>query len=253
MMPVLSVGGLALHTRDLVMLVAFWLALHAVDRAARRLALDPDDFWNAGLVGFLAGLLGARLGYVVQFWSVYRSTPAAALALNVRDMNWAVGALVGTIAMAVWLRRERVPLLRAADVLVIGLAVVWGIAGLGAFLSGDAYGVPTSLPWGVELWGARRHPVQLYELVAGFGVALLLWRLLPRRPFDGWPALVGMAALAAARLVVEAFRATSALVGDGYRLRQVEMWVVLLGILAVLALWERFESSREGNERRNAP
>ena len=250
MMPVLTVGGLALQTRGLVMLLAFWLALQVMDRAARRLALDPDDFWNASMVGLLAGLLGARLGYVVQFWDVYRSNPSIALALNVRDMAWPVGVVVGVAVLVGWLYRQRVPLTRAADVLVIGLAVAGGMAGLGAFLSGDAYGVPTNLPWGVVLWGERRHPVQLYELVAGLAVAVVLWRLLPRRPFDGWLGLVGVAMLAGTRLVLEGFRATSAFVADGYRLRQVEMWIVLLVVLAALAWWERDKAQEEVLDQR---
>ncbi|MDQ7029744.1 MAG: prolipoprotein diacylglyceryl transferase [Ardenticatenia bacterium] len=250
MIPVLTVGGVAVQTRGLVMLLAFWLAFQAIDRAARRVDLAPDDFWNAGLVAFLAGMLGARLGYVVQFWPIYRAAPATALALNVRDMYWPVGVFMGVLVLAGWLYRAGVPLRRAADVLIIGLAVAWAMAGLGALLSGDAYGIPTAMPWGVELWGARRHPVQLYELVAGLGVAAWLWRQLGRRPFDGWLALVGIGLMAAARLVVEAFRATSALVAGEYRLRQIQMWLILLGALALLAWLERRGMSGQSAEVR---
>ncbi len=38
--------------------------------------------------------------------------------------------------------------------------------------SGDAFGAPSSLPWAIELWGAARHPVQIYEAVAA---GLILW------------------------------------------------------------------------------
>ncbi len=251
MIPVLTVGGVAIQTRGLVMLVAFWLAFQVVDWAARRVDLDPDDFWNAGLVAFLAGMLGARLGYVVQFWPIYRASPTTALALNVRDMSWPVGVLVGLLVLAGWLYRAGIPLRRAADVLSIGLAVAWAVAGVGAFLSGDAYGTPTTMPWGVELWGARRHPVQLYEALAGVAVAVWLWRRLDRRPFDGWLAVVGAALMAGGRLVVEAFRATSALVAGEYRLRQLQMWLIVLGALALLAWLER-EGKAESDDSAEA-
>jgi len=45
--------------------------------------------------------------------------------------------------------------------------------------------------------------------------------------------------LAGVRLFLEGFRATSAFMAGSYRLRQVEMWIVLLVVLAVLAWWER--------------
>jgi len=51
------------------------------------------------------------------------------------------------------------------------------IGRLGNFLAGDAYGLPTSLPWAVYQAGAFRHPVQLYELI----LDLLLFAFLLRR------------------------------------------------------------------------
>ena len=37
---------------------------------------------------------------------------------------------------------------------------------LGLLLSGEAFGAPTSLPWGVPLFGAVRHPTQIYLALA---------------------------------------------------------------------------------------
>lgn len=248
MLPVLNVGGVAIQTRGLLFLAAFWLGLQAADLVARRLELNPDDLWNAGFAGLIAGLLGARLFYVVQFIDVYVSDPSAVLALNLLDMNWWAGALAAVIAAGVYLWNARVPLMRAADASVVGVAVAWSIAALGAFFSGDAYGVPTSLPWAVEMVGAPRHPVQLYEFVAGLVVAGVLWHLVRKREFDGWLALVGVALLAGARLVVEAFRATPATIGDGFRIVQVGAWIVLLVTLAVLA-WQQHRKPEQSIQR----
>jgi phosphatidylglycerol:prolipoprotein diacylglycerol transferase len=41
---------------------------------------------------------------------------------------------------------------------------------LSLFASGNGFGTVTDLPWGINLWGAIRHPVQLY---------LLLFSLIP--------------------------------------------------------------------------
>ena len=54
------------------------------------------------------------------------------------------------------------------------------IGRIGCFLAGlydDTYGVPTSLPWGIDFGdGIRRHPTQLYEIM----FAVLLWIVLAR-------------------------------------------------------------------------
>jgi prolipoprotein diacylglyceryltransferase len=60
------------------------------------------------------------------------------------------------------------------------------IGRIGCFLEGlddHTYGIPTSLPWGVDFGdGIRRHPTQLYEIIfcALLGIALLIRT---RRPF----------------------------------------------------------------------
>jgi len=235
MLPVLNIGSVALQMRGLVLLVAFWLGLHTTDRAARRLGLDGDDFWNAGFMGLLTGLAGARLLYALRFWDVYAASPRLLLSPNIRDMDWRAGILVGAVVFVVWLKRMRVPLARAADALVIGAAVAWAVAGVSAFLSGDAFGTPTALPWGVAMWGAKRHPVQLYESIAGVVIAGLLWRWIPKRRFDGWLALVGLAMLATARMFIETFRATDKVLPGGLRAVQFEAWLVLMVALVLLA------------------
>ena len=239
MLPTLNIGSVAIQTRGLILIAAFWLGLQTADFAARRLNVDPDDLWNAGFTGLIAGILGARVFYVVQFLDVYAARPSTALALNLQDMNWWGGAVAAVIAAGIYLWSGRVSLPRAADALVIGLAVAYGVAGLSAFFSGAAYGMPTSMPWGIELWGASRHPVQLYEFVAGIVVAGVLWWLLPRRDFDGWLALVGVALLAGARVVVEAFRASPATIGDNFRIVQIGAWIILLIALATLVWQDR--------------
>lgn len=247
MLPVLNVGPVALQTRGLVLLAAFWFGLYVTDRAARRLNLDPDDFWNAGFMALLVGIFSARAAYAIRFWNVYAHSPRLLVSPNIRDMDWRVGALVGALVFGVWLMHMRVPLRRAADALVVGGAVAWALAGLSAFLSGDAFGTPTHLPWGVVLWGVKRHPVQLYESVAGVAIAAMLWAWLPRRRFDGWLALVGVALLAGARMLIETFRATQTVLPGGFRAVQFAAWLILLAALALLAMLDRPESHQSSN------
>nr|WP_290665131.1 prolipoprotein diacylglyceryl transferase family protein [Ardenticatena sp.] len=235
MLPVLNIGSAAIQTRGLLLLVAFWLGFYAAERAARRLGLDADDIWNAGFVALLVGLVGARLAYAIRAWDVYTKTPRLLVSFNIRDMDWQAGILVGTVAFVLWLIRMRMPLARTADALVIGAAVAWAVAGVSAFLSGDAFGTPTALPWGVVMWGATRHPVQLYESIAGVVIAGLLWHWIPKRRFDGWLALVGVAMLAAARMFIETFRATENVLPGGLRAVQFEAWIILIAALALLA------------------
>jgi phosphatidylglycerol---prolipoprotein diacylglyceryl transferase len=65
--------------------------------------------------------------------------------------------------------------------LALGIAVGrWGC--LFAGLPDETYGIPTSLPWGVDLGdGVTRHPVQLYESLAMLGFLAVYLAALARR------------------------------------------------------------------------
>ncbi len=235
MLPVLNVGGLAFQTRGLVLLVGFALAIWIADDFARRRSLREDLMSNAGLVALLAGLLGARLAFALQHFESYWQQPAALFSLTVQGMAWPEGMLIAALAAYLYLQRQGAPLPDVADALVPALAAFWAMAALSAFLSGDAYGQPTTIPWAVYLWGTFRHPVQLYELMAGGVILLALSALWPRAPYPGWISLVGLALLGAARLLVEGFRGDPAVLTGGVRVAQ--LWALALTLLALWLLY----------------
>ena len=92
--------------------------------------------------------------------------------------------------------------------------------------AGTAFGSPTTLPWGIDLWNATRHPTQIYELIASLIIFGIIWfrksELSPGALFLNFTALT-----AGAHLFLEAFRADSTLILGGIRLAQVVAWVAL--------------------------
>ena len=69
------------------------------------------------------------------------------------------------------------------DVTSIWLAFALGIRKIGCFLTGCCRGTETILPWGVTFPGSMVpvHPLQLYESIFGFAMAIYLWRRFMRR------------------------------------------------------------------------
>ena len=71
------------------------------------------------------------------------------------------------------------------DLIAPALPLGQAIGRLGNFLAGDAYGLPTGLPWGVTMAGAARHPVQFYEAALDLILFALIWRWRRRPRRDG--------------------------------------------------------------------
>jgi prolipoprotein diacylglyceryltransferase len=236
MLPVIRLGPLSIQARGLILLAALWLAAEAAERSAKRLGLRGDVVYGLALVAAAAGLIGARLGYVLEHWAAYQSDLGAIVALNFNTLSPLAGGATAVLAAYLYARRKGVANRRLLDALTPGFIVFAGGLALADLASGDAYGSPSSLPWAIDLWGAARHPTQIYQLLAVMVIGLIV--LKTERAFDGaWFGLFG-ALYAASRLFIEAFRGDSETVG-GLRTAQVWSLIVLLIMLMLLRRWAK--------------
>jgi prolipoprotein diacylglyceryltransferase len=236
MFPVIHLGPLTIQARGLILLAAFWLAAEAAERGARRLGIRGDVVYSLAFIAAAAGLIGARLGYVLEHWSAYQTDLGAIAALNFNTLSPLAGVATGLIAAYLYARRKGVANRKLLDALTPGFIVFAGGLALADLASGDAYGSPSSLPWAIELWGAARHPAQAYQLIAVIVIGLVVLRT--RRAFDGaWFGLFG-ALYSASRLFGEAFRGDSETIA-GLRVAQVWSLIVLLIMLVLLRVWAR--------------
>lgn len=234
MFPILQIGPLAIQLPGLLLLLGVWFGVTLAERSASRHGLPPADVSNLILISLVAGLIGARLGYAARYADVYLAAPLNLVALTPVTLAPVDGMAVGLIAGLVYAQRRNLELWTTLDSLTPGLAAVAVGVGLAHLASGDAFGAPTSLPWAVTLWGAERHPSQVYEILAASGILLLTLRLDRRAGVGGFPFLAFVAATSAARLFLEAFRGDSLIVLGGLRQAQLlamgAMLVALVGL-----------------------
>lgn len=220
------IAGLSLPVKPLLALAALYAGLWLAARLARSRGVDGDHLWNLGFVSAIAALIGGRLAYVVQFWSAYRQDLLAILSPRPDALAWAPGLLIGLLVGWLYLRRLRLPLAPVLDALAPGALLGLTILSLADFLAGDAYGAPTSLPWAVEMWGAARHPVQLYQMGAQLAALFLLLRRPIARP--GQRAWLALFLYALSRLLFDAFRGDSLILAGGFRAEQITALAVAL-------------------------
>jgi phosphatidylglycerol---prolipoprotein diacylglyceryl transferase len=236
MFSVIHLGPLSIQARGLILLAAFWLAAEAAERGAKHLGLRGDVVYSLAFIAALAGLLGARLGYVLEHWAAYQSDLGAIVALNFNTLSPLAGVAAGVVAAYLYARRKGVANRRLLDALTPGLIVLAGGLALADLASGDAYGSPSSLPWAIELWGAARHPTQIYQLLTVIVIGVIV--LKADRPFDGARFGLFVALYAGSRLFIEAFRGDSETLGS-VRTAQVWSLIILLAALIALRQWAK--------------
>ncbi len=231
--------GVFAPPRDLILLIAMgWVGLSVADRRAKRTAIG--DKATDALVGAmaLAFLVGGRIFYAAAHLSAFLASPASLVSLNVGLFDtW--GALASAVvAAAIVLQRKHLPAWQSLDLLAPFFAAVGIGMALSHLASGAAFGRETNLPWAITLWGAQRHPTQLYELAAGcITLIILLSTRLDARP--GTAFLLWVALAAGSWLIIEGFRGDSTLVFGGLRLAQIVSWAALAAALVGLEVLQR--------------
>lgn len=237
MYPLLPIGPLHLSSGGLLLLIGVLLGSALFERAARtRGGEQLFEQASSTLLPVLAGaVVGGRLIYGLLNWDVYGANPGFFLAVRIAEIAW-IGALMGGMLIGwLWCRWKNLDTARITDAASFGLLPAQFVASIGLLLSGEVFGNPTSLPWGIALFGTMRHPTQIYlALIALLGYALLIW-LAQHRPRPGtlFAAYLGLQGLT--MLLLEPLRGDSLVLPYGIRAAQV------LGLALVLAvlIWMR--------------
>lgn len=230
MFPILQIGPLALQTPGLMYLLGLWFGLSLAEKFAPKRGVSADTLYNLVFTGLIAGILGARLGYVIQYPDAFLASPLSLVSLNPGLLDPFSGFAAALLASLVYGARNRLEVWNTLDALTPFFAVFLIGAALANAASGAAFGMETSLPWGIELWGAKRHPSQFYELGGAIAILLLMGRQSKETNAPaGTLFLTFLALTAGARLFFEAFRGDSALILGGIRTAQVIAWLVLAG------------------------
>ncbi len=244
MYPLVQVGPFRLGSGGLLLLYSIILGGSVMTRVAQvrggaQLARQADMCFYPVLIG---AVIGARLWYGLFNLDLYGQNPSLFVALRVGDFAWPGALLGGLLAGYVWCRWNGFDALKLADSAALTLPAVQAIASIGLLLSGEAFGVPMSLPWGVALFGAVRHPTQIYFVLAAVSSLLVVWwlsrRLLPLGALG--VAYLGLQGLTS--LLVEALRADSLVLPGGIRAAQ----VFGLGLLLYALTWIQRHSRAAG-------
>jgi len=205
----------------------------------RSMGFDADTILALGMEIFLAGIVGARLFYVIEYWQTFFPPGRSLLAALAEVVNVPAGGLVvfgalPTAALATWwfARRRGLPILRLADCIAPGLLVGLAIGRLGCFLNGCCYGGPCDLPWAVRFppdsppwidqvqrgllpppapgaerpWSLPVHPAQLYAAIDAALLALLALAFTPHARREGEVFALVLTLHPVSRMLLEAIR-----------------------------------------------
>ena len=234
MLPILNLGPLSINSQLIIIFAGIWIGLSFSEKKAPLRGISSSKIGSLIFTALIAGIIGARLGYVMQYFSFFVKDPLAIIALKPVMFDLSTGLLVGVLSAYVYIQKNRLNLLNVLDALVPGLAIFSLAMGFSHLASGDAYGIPTSLPWGIDLWGEIRHPTQIYEIITALIIMIAVW---PKRGMSesdnpklpaGLTLFLFLTLHAGSQILIESFKADSELFYSGIRTAHILWWLVML-------------------------
>lgn len=206
MRPVLyDLFGIPISSFGVFLLLGFLVAIASARRTAQAtLGLDPNQTLDLSLYAIIAGIICGRFGYILANLPQFLVDPVKMVTI------WRDGGLVfyGALLGATWLawafaRRWHVSPGALLDAYAPGLVLGYGIAMIGALLHGLLAGKPTGVPWAVEVFLERRHPTQIYLLLAAAAILAILRAQRGQQLAPGTLFVLGVFLLSVARFAVD--------------------------------------------------
>jgi prolipoprotein diacylglyceryl transferase len=189
-----SIGPVTIQTYALCILAAITAAVIITRRRLAARGGQPGQVLDIIVWAVPFGIVGARIYHVVTHSGDYfypGANPLDLFAIWEGGVAIYGGLIGGAIGAYVGCRRAGIRLLSFADVLAPAMLVAQAIGRLGNWFNHELFGLPTTLPWGLEILptdsmfpddlpvGTLFHPLFLYEIIwnlIGLGVILFLER-----------------------------------------------------------------------------
>jgi len=242
------IGPIPIRGYALSILTGIIVAFLIARRRWRRLGEDTNQLENIGLVAVIAGIVGARIYWIIIEWRRYFGPDGTWYRMfYVWEGGLGIWGAITAGFLTAWLlcRHYKIPFLRLADVVAPAFLIAQGIGRLGNWWNQELYGLPTTLPWGLEIDLAHRvagyeqyatfHPTFLYEMLWNFaGAAVLL--LVEKRFRLGRGKLFALyiAVYATGRFLIEFLRIDPVQIVWGLRINS---WPTLIGGIFGIALF----------------
>jgi len=200
------------------LLIGWRYCLVLADRPPRLIERrDIDDFLVWATLGVV---LGGRIGYVLFYQpGYYLQHPIEALYLWHGGMSFHGGALGVTLAIVLFTRARRLPVLAFSDVVAEAIPIGLFFGRIANFINGELFGRETDVPWAMAFPNGGpvpRHPSQLYEAVCEGLLLFLLLLIAEHRGARRRPGIVTglfLVGYAVARMSGELFRQPDAQLG----------------------------------------
>ena len=266
----ISIFGFSIAYYGIVIVTGMMIAIWIAQREAKRTGQNPEQYLDLAMIGIAAGILGARIYYVVFAWDYYKDDLLSIF--NIRQGGLAIyGGIIGAcIAVVIYSRKKKQSFSLLMD--TASMSIVFGqiMGRWGNFFNREAFGDYTNNLFAMQLpvsavraneitqkmWDhvvtvngveyIQVHPTFLYEGLWNVGVLLFLFWFRKRKKFNGEVFLMYLIGYGLGRIWIEGLRTDQLLLPVvGLPVSQLLSGCLVVGC-TILVVWKRKKLSSGG-------
>ncbi len=159
-----KIGPFTVYSWGLMLAIAIIIASFILTKEFQRKKINPDIATGITILAAVFGIVGSKILDLIENWNLFIHDPI--IAFSPGGLTFYGGLILATIAIAIYIRRKKIPFLFVADATAPSLILAYGIGRIGCQLAGDGdYGIPTNLPWGADYSGGTVKP---HEMLSQF-------------------------------------------------------------------------------------
>lgn len=254
------IGSLEIRWYGVLIAIALLIGIVVAYFLAKYRGEKADEVINFAPFAVIFGVIGSRLLHVIVNWSYYSNNLSYIVAFRKGGLAIQGVMLGGLLALYVFCRIRKLDFWKWADIITPALLLGQAIGRWGNYFNQEAFGLPTSLPWGIYIDPINRpvsysnaeyfHPTFLYESIANlilFVLLLLILRLYNKKP-DRFPNGLVLATYlgvyAVYRSVIEYYRVDSSYVMGIKVVYILDILTVILVLIMVNYLVKKFREKK---------
>ena len=246
-----SIGSFEIKWYGLLIATGFLLAVIYAMVMCKKMNINRSRLLDTIIVGLIAGVIGARLYYVIFYpGDKFIKDPISIFYIHEGGLGIYGGIIGALLVGGLFAKFRKQNVLAVLDIGVLGFLIGQAIGRWGNFVNQEAFGGPTSLPWGMVSENSLAvspdspvHPCFFYEsmwCVLGFIVLHIFTTKF--RQYDGQTFLLYLIWYGTGRFFIEALRTDSLYVP--YLPIKVSQLVAVVTILAGIVLLIVFRNRR---------
>jgi phosphatidylglycerol:prolipoprotein diacylglycerol transferase len=141
---------LTVRSFGLMMVIGFLLGFYLLGKLGRKISSNPQLITNLALYCLIAGVVGARVFYVVHHFDQLQKPLVSMFAVWQGGLEFYGGVIFAIPVIILYSRYHKLPIRRCLDIMAIALMLGLSFGRLGCFLNGCGFGKQTELPWAVR-------------------------------------------------------------------------------------------------------